>query len=167
MRRHAVLLLLGLGLPVLLAGWISLDYTTESGAAWFAENRRDLLRLNAALLARPQITWVEPALRLQFIPNSKNFSADDLAAYREVEVMTKDLGVINIQAARVGSQIDGELITIRYLLKRRGFLFTSSDALIVAYTPNSKYLAHWQEEPGAQIVPLDVEGWYAIVDHDD
>ena len=167
MRRWMVLLALALGLPGVLAGWVRLDYTTESGAAWFAENRGGLLRLNAALLAQPQITWVEPALGLQFIPNSKTFSPEDVAAYREIEAMTKHLGVINIQAARVAAEPDGELITNRYLLKRRGFVFSSGDLLMVAYIPNGKYLDLWQERPGVQITPLEVEGWYAVVEHND
>lgn len=167
MQRRKAGLLRTLGLLVLLAGCDPFEFTTESGARWFAENKRDVLWLNRRLLARPEIAWVEASLRLQFVPKFADFTAETEAAYRKIEARAEDLEIINIAVSRERSEMDGALITIRYLLQRTGFVFSSGDMLAVEYIPNERFLETIRNRPGTQVAPLDVEDWCVIVAHFD
>ena len=167
MRRRGASLLPVLSLLVFLGGWDDLDYTTESGAAWFAAHKSEVLGLTRRLLARPEIAWVEPGLTLKYVPKFANFTPESEAIYRRLEAKAEDLGIDIIAVFRKRSDIDGELISVRYTLKRRGFVFTSSDALSIEYILSETLLKALRETPGTQVAPLDVEGWYAVVTHDD
>src|SRR3546814_2550547 len=90
------------------------EISIRSGQQWFAENRLALLALHQSVLDQPAIHWVDPALRLEFVPKYNEFDSEAEAAYEEIKGICGEMGIKSVAVARDGSKRQGELLAVTY-----------------------------------------------------
>ena len=139
--------------------------SVEQGEQWFARNKAALQSLNNLLLNAPLIRRVEPELPNDIIPQYGTFDSNTMSAYENIKTICGEIGVKNIAIARRGSEPNGELIGIRYILRSYGILVSGGGFLSIQYTPKDSFVKYLYDTENT-VRPLEIDGWYVVVYED-
>lgn len=141
------------------------EISISGGQQWFSENKAALLALHQLVLEKPAIHWVDPALRLEFVPKYDEFDSETEAIYEEIKSICDDMGIKSVSVARVGSKLQCELLAVTYKIKNRGLSISGGSTLTIEYISSDTLLKN-MKPPEYEVKPLDLDGWYVVVYRD-
>jgi hypothetical protein len=142
------------------------NLTMQEGEKWYFENKDALMELQKVVLQNPKILRVEPALSIRYIPNSENFTPEDMTMYNELKEKCISLGIKHINIGRKRRSPSGALFEIAYTLTSSGLSVSGGKSLGIEFLPDASIVSMLYNDPEYILNPLDEENWY-LVDYRD
>lgn len=137
------------------------NMTLHEGENWYSMNKEKLIRLHSLILKHPKIRRVDPGMSLQYVPNSSEFTPEDLSAYKTLEETCKSMNIKNIAVFRKFRSITGCLISVRYTLSSSG-LCGGGRMISIEYIVDDTVISRFRSDSEHIVTPLDETNWYVV-----
>lgn len=132
--------------------------TVDKARLFFNKHYQELHEIKQTLLKHPNIERVSPGRKLEFTPSYKNFSSEDIIAYKALIAKCEELDVLNITNYRIDNNNGEKLLIIRYVIYSIG-LSPSGRSVSINFIPNQLFVERLEDNE-TTYYPLDVVDWY-------